>query len=153
MRLPRLSDDKMEKIHYDGERIGMLLSDIKKYSDDLEAMNIRTAEDLYDKRNFYAVSMILFSLLNRVFDLGSEVVMAQNLGIPTTYREIFTRLQKKGLISNELTKEMTGMVTYRNLLSHEYHGITEEKLFTLVKNVGHIRTFVQKMQEYIRNGK
>jgi uncharacterized protein YutE (UPF0331/DUF86 family) len=48
---------------------------------------------------------------------------------------------------------MTGMVTYRNLLSHEYHGITEEKLFTLVKNVGHIRTFVQKMQEYIRNGK
>jgi len=142
----------MEKIHYDVERRGMLLSDIKKYSDDLEDLNIRTVEDLHDKRNFYAVSMILFSLLNRVFDLGSEVVMAQNLGIPATEREIFTRLQKKGLITSELSKEMTGMVTYRNLLSHEYHGITEEKLYTLVKNVGHIRTFVHQMQECIRAG-
>jgi hypothetical protein len=26
--------------------------------------------------------MILFSLLNRVFDLGSEVAIAHNLGIP-----------------------------------------------------------------------
>lgn len=142
----------MEKIHYDVERMGMLLSDIKKYSDDLEDLNIRTVEDLHDKRNFYAVSMILFSLLNRVFDLGSEVVMAQNLGIPATEREIFTRLQKKGLITSELSKEMTGMVTYRNLLSHEYHGITEEKLYTLIKNVGHIRTFVHQMQECIRAG-
>jgi uncharacterized protein YutE (UPF0331/DUF86 family) len=142
----------MGKIQYDTERMGMLLSDIKKYFDDLEAMNIRSVEDLHDKRNFYAVSMILFSLLNRVFDLGSEVVMAQNLGIPATYREIFTRLKNKGMINNELSKEMTGMVTYRNLLSHEYHGITEEKLFTLVKNVGHIRTFVHRMQEQIRSG-
>lgn len=143
----------MEKIQYDVERMGSLLSDIRKYSDDLEAMNIRSVEDLHDKRNFYAVSMILFSLLNRVFDLGSEVVMTQNLGIPATYREIFTQLRKKGMISNELAQEMTGMVTYRNLLSHEYHGITEENLFTLVKNTGHIRTFVQTMQEYIRAGK
>jgi uncharacterized protein YutE (UPF0331/DUF86 family) len=96
--------------------------------------------------------MILFSLLNRVSDLGSEVVMTPHLGIPATYREIFTRLQKKGIISNELAKEMTGMVTYRNLLPHEYHGRTEEILFTLVKNAGHIRTFVQTMQEYIRTG-
>jgi uncharacterized protein YutE (UPF0331/DUF86 family) len=142
----------MGKIHYDVERMGILLSDIKKYFDDLEAMNIRSVEDLHDKRNFYAVSMILFSLLNRVFDLGSEVVMAQNLGIPATYREIFTRLQKKGIIDNELSKEMTGMVTCRNLLSHEYHGITEEELYTLVKNAGYIHTFVHRMQECIRAG-
>ena len=132
--------------------MGMLLSDIRKYSDDLEDLNIRSVEDLHDKRNFYAVSMILFSLLNRAFDLGSEVVMAQNLGIPGTYREIFTLLRKKGIITPELAQEMTGMVTYRNLLSHEYHGITEENLYTLVKNVGHIRTFVHRMQECIRTG-
>jgi uncharacterized protein YutE (UPF0331/DUF86 family) len=142
----------MEKIHYDVERMGMLLSDIRTYSDDLEDLNIQTVEDLQDKRNFYAVSMILFSLLNRVFDLGSEVVMAQNLGVPRAYREIFTLLQKKGIIDTELAHGMTGMVTYRNLLSHEYHGITEEKLYTLIKNIGHIKTFVHRMQECIRAG-
>jgi uncharacterized protein YutE (UPF0331/DUF86 family) len=143
----------MKDTPYDVERTGSLLSDIREYFDDLDAMDIRSVEDLHDKRNFYAVSMILFSLLNRVFDLGSEVVMAQNLGIPATYREIFTRLQKNGIINNELAHEMTVMVTYRNLLSHEYHGITDETLFTLVKNAGHIRLFVNRIQEYIRTGR
>jgi len=141
---------RMSDIQYDRERLGSLFSDIKKYFDDLEAMDVRSVEDLHDKRNFYAISMILFSLLNRVFDLGSEVIMAQNLGIPATYREIFTRLQKKGIIDHEISKEMTGMVTYRNLLSHEYHGITEEDLYTLVKKAGHIRTFVHRMQECVQ---
>jgi uncharacterized protein YutE (UPF0331/DUF86 family) len=141
---------RMSDIQYDRERLGSLFSDIKKYFDDQEAMDVRSVEDLHDKRNFYAISMILFSLLHRVFDLGSEVVMAQNLGIPATYREIFTRLQKKGIIDHEISKEMTGMVTYRNLLSHEYHGITEEDLYTLVKKAGHIRTFVHRMQECVQ---
>jgi predicted double-glycine peptidase len=42
----------MEKIQYDVERMGTLLSDIRKYSEDLDAMNIRSVEDLHDKRNF-----------------------------------------------------------------------------------------------------
>lgn len=141
---------RMSGIQYDRERMGSLFSDIRKYCDDLKAMDIRSVEDLHDKRNFYAVSMILFSLLNRVFDLGSEVVMAQNLGIPATYREIFTRLRKKGIIDDKLSKEMTGMVTYRNLLSHEYHGITEENLYTLIQKAGQIRTFVHRMQDCVR---
>jgi uncharacterized protein YutE (UPF0331/DUF86 family) len=47
---------------------------------------------------------------------------------------------------------MTGMVTNRNLLSHEYHGITEDNLYALVKNVDCIRTFVHQMQEKIGPG-
>lgn len=142
----------MKDVHFDVEIMGSLFSDIRKYFDDLESMNIRSVEDLHDKRNFYAVSMILFSLLNRVFDLGSEVGIAYNLGIPATYRDIFIQLQKNGIIDKELTKEMTGMVTYRNLLSHEYHGITEDSLYALVKNVGCIRRFVHRMQEIIGTG-
>jgi uncharacterized protein YutE (UPF0331/DUF86 family) len=42
--------------------------------------------------------MVLFSLLNRVFDLGSEMAIAHNLGIPGTYREIFVLLRKDGII-------------------------------------------------------
>jgi uncharacterized protein YutE (UPF0331/DUF86 family) len=42
--------------------------------------------------------MILFSLLNRVFDLGSEVAIAHNLGIPSKYREIFVLMRKNELI-------------------------------------------------------
>lgn len=86
------------------ERIGTICSDIQRYIRDLEDLNIRQIQDLNDKRNFYALSMILFSLLNRVFDLGSEVALSHNMGIPSTYREIFVLLQKNGFIEHPLAK-------------------------------------------------
>ena len=112
------------KIHYDIERIGTIFVDIQRYIQDLEDLKISQIQDFKDKRNFYAASMILFSLLNRVFDLGSEIVIAHNLGIPSTYREIFVLLRKNKCMDTDLATSMIGLVTYRNLLSHEYHGIT-----------------------------
>ena len=47
-------------VQYDIERIGSICSDIKRYLDDLDQLNIRKAADLSDKRNFYAVSMSSF---------------------------------------------------------------------------------------------
>jgi len=141
------------KISYNIERIGSILSDIQRYLRDLEELGIRGKEDLADKRTFYAASMILFSLLNRVFDLGNEVGIAHNLGIPSTYREIFTLLRKNGLISEDLSRDMVGLVTYRNLLSHEYHGIDEEKLFALIAKTSSIQAFTGQMQNIIRNSR
>ena len=140
-------------ILYDEERIGTILSDIQRYLNDLEGLGIHSVQDLYDKRNFYASSMVLFSLLYRVFDLGNEMAIAHNLGIPGTYREIFVLLQKSGFIENDLAHEMVGLVTYRNLLSHEYHGISEETLFNLTKKIASIRQFVGMMQDRIQHKK
>ncbi len=138
-------------ILYDEERIGTIFSDIQRYLMDLEDLGIHNVLDLHDKRNFYASSMILFSLLNRVFDLGSEMAIAHNLGIPGTYREIFVMLRKNGIIENDLAHEMIGLVTYRNLLSHEYHGITEETLYNLTKKIDSIRQFVGIMKVMIQH--
>jgi len=140
-------------ILYDEERIGTILSDIQRYLKDFEELGIHDVQDLEDKRNFYASSMVLFSLLNRVFDLGSEMAIAHNLGIPSTYREIFVLLQKDGIIGKDLAHEMVGLVTYRNLLSHEYQGISEEILFTLTKKIPDIRQFVGVMQDRIQHTK
>ena len=38
----------------------------------------------------------------------------------------------------------------RNLLSPEYHGITEEKLFSLIHQIATIREFVDVMQKKSR---
>ena len=85
-----------------------------------------------------------------MFDLGSEMAIAHNLGIPGTYREIFVMLRKDGMIENDLAHDMIGMVTYRNLLSHEYHGISDETLFELTKKIPRIRQFVNLMQDMIQ---
>jgi len=139
-----------DSIRYDLERIGTIFEDIRIYLQDLDSLHITKREDLCDKRNFYAASMILFSCLNRIIDLGNEIAMAHNLGIPSTYRDVFILLQRNGLIGDELAKELIGLVTYRNLLSHEYHGITNEKLFSLVQKIPTIREFTYGMQDIIK---
>ncbi len=48
---------------YDIERVGQICSDIRRYLKDLQDLNIIQVSDLEDKRNFYSVSMVLFSLL------------------------------------------------------------------------------------------
>jgi uncharacterized protein YutE (UPF0331/DUF86 family) len=46
---------------------------------------------------------------------------------------------------------MIGLVTYRNLLSHEYHGISEETLFNLTKKIASIRQFVGITKDMIQH--
>ena len=79
---------------YDLERITKIISEIEKYFKDLDEISIKGEDDLEDKRNFYACSMLIFSILNRVIDLGSEMVTANNFGIPVTYKDIFRLLAK-----------------------------------------------------------
>ena len=115
------------KPDYDTERISTILSDIERYQRDILELDISDISDLYDKRTFYAISMILFALLNRTIDLGNEIILARGFHVPSTYREIFTILEKEKVIEPDLAKAIGSLVLYRNLLSHEYHVAGAER--------------------------
>ena len=135
---------------YDIERIGKIISDIEKYLRDLEGLDIRGAKDLADKRNFYATSMVLLSILNRAIDLGEEIVMANNLGMPSTYKEIFRLLVKNNLINTNLGEGLSNLVFYRNLLSHEYYELTERDVFAVSKKINVVKKFAERTKELLR---
>jgi len=135
---------------YDLERIGKIISDIEKYLRDLEELDIKEAKDLADKRNFYAISMVLLSILNRAIDLGEEIVMANNLGMPSTYKEIFRLLVKNKLIDTNLGEGLSNLVFYRNLLSHEYYELTEKDVFDVSKRISIVKKFTRKTKELLR---
>ncbi len=132
---------------YDVERIGKIISDIGRYFRDLEELDIEKVEDLEDKKNFYAVSMVLFSILNRAIDMGDEIVMANNLGMPSTYKEIFRLLTKNKFIDKDIGEELSNLVFYRNLLSHEYYDLTEEDVFEVFRRIGIVKKFIEGMKE------
>lgn len=52
------------------------------------------------------------------------------------------------MIEHDLAKKIAGLVFYRNLLSHEYHGIDQEKIFFLIGKVPDILLFTQTIQHY-----
>jgi uncharacterized protein YutE (UPF0331/DUF86 family) len=128
-----------------------IISDIYRYPDDLERMELTDMHDLDDIKNFYAFSMILFTLINRVIDLGDEIVTSRNLGVPGTCREIFNLLERGKVIDKELASDLSNLVYQRNILAHEYHNLTEGDVFRTYRRVPVIRKFVERVKEDIKD--
>jgi uncharacterized protein YutE (UPF0331/DUF86 family) len=131
---------------YDVERLGKILSDIERYFSDLETLNVRTEKDLEDRRNFYSVSMVIFSIINRTINLGEEVVTANNLGTPSTYKDIFFLLRRAGIINEQMKTDLSELSSYRNLFSHEYQNLTEKDVYAALMKIGAVRDFVKRIK-------
>ncbi len=136
---------------YDRERLARLILDIGRYREDIDRLSLHSLEDLQDRRNFYALSMVLFSLLSALIGLGEEAVVGGNLGVASTYRQIFSLLEAHGWIDSPLFAQMSSLVSYRNRLAHEYGEITAEDLLQILARMEAVDIFVARVQEMVRS--
>ena len=136
--------------NFDLEKIGKALDDVERYLKDLKELNVKEEGDLEDKEKFYAASMITFSIMNRCIDLGNEVISAGNLGMPSSYRDIFEYLYRRKVVDKEVRDKMIKLVYYRNLIAHEYHRINEKEVLTLVNGIGISERFIRQIREFIK---
>ena len=127
---------------YDIERIAKIISDIERYLAEMQELGIRTPADLADRKNYHSLSMVMFTIINKTIDLGSEMVLANKLGVPSTYSEIFELLSRKKIITDKLRSELSKLVRYRNRISHEYFDLKEMELFSLCNEIGVVNEFV-----------
>lgn len=135
---------------YDLERLAKIISDLERYLKDLEELGINKVGDLSDKKNLYSLSMVIFSIINRTIDLADEIVIANNLGMPSTYKETFTLLAKNRYIDETLKDRMSNLVFYRNLVSHEYYDMTEKDLFNVMERINTVREFLDAVKNIIK---
>ena len=133
----------------DTERLASILTDIKKYTTELESYKIKSVGDLKDSKTFFAASMVAFQIINRVFDLCDDLINSKNIGIPSTYRDIFWLLEKAKIISRESREKIWCVMKYRNLLAHEYGEIKEGDLLFIVQNLETINAFVKQLKNKI----
>jgi uncharacterized protein YutE (UPF0331/DUF86 family) len=134
---------------FDKTRITKIVRDINRFLNDLDMMKVESIDNLKNKKDFYAVSMILFALINRTVDLGDEIVASLNIGMPSKYSDIFYLLRRNGHISRELTQNLIWLVDARNLLSHEYQDFDEKDIFDIMGKVQSIKEFVENMKNLI----
>jgi len=137
---------------YDREQVSKIISDIERYTKDLQELGISAREDLEDRRTLYALSMLLFTIINRALDLADEVIITNRLGMPQSYREVFDILRRRRFIDRKLADEMAALVFYRNMIAHQYDDLTDDDLYSLYERLGTILSFVDRMKEIIREG-
>ena len=130
----------------DKERMAVVISDIKQYMNDLDEIGISSKEDLNRKEFYYSASMIAFSVINRMIDLGELVVNGKKLGVPTSYKDIFTLLQKAEYITGNTSKQLGKLVYYRNMLAHEYQEYGAKEVYSILEELSVVESFVETMK-------
>lgn len=134
---------------YDLQRIGKIISDINKYSKELESYHL-TKEDLKDSKNYNASSMLVFAILNKLIDLGSEIISAENLGAPDSYQDIMIILSKAGVINKFQAEDMNRLIKKRNIFAHFYEDVSEKELFETIKEFKKVDDFLKTIKKRVK---
>lgn len=133
---------------YDFQRIGKIISDINKYLNELKSYNLKK-EDLSNSKNYRASSMLIFAILNKLIDLGGEIISAENLGAPNTYRDIMPALAKANIINKQQADKVDNLIKKRNIFAHFYEEISETELYKTIKEILEIEDFLKTIKKRI----
>ena len=135
---------------YDVNRIGRIISDIKKYQNELNSYGIKKVSDLKEGIKYHASAMLIFAILNRVLDLGNEILANESVGAPNTYLDIMPLLSKAGYINKEEADELNKIIEKRNVMAHFYYEINEKDLFKVINKLYLIDGFIQIVKKRIK---
>lgn len=91
-------------------------------------------ENLNDYRKMDMIVLNLQKACEAVLDLAVYIVSTRKLGLPQTKREAFILLEENNIIDSKMSKNMQGMVGFRNIAVHDYKEIDEEILKDVIEN-------------------
>lgn len=89
-------------------------------------------EDNIDIRG--AIERYLYLAIQSAIDLAEAIIAYKDFRKPTTMTEAFYILNEEGLISDDLTKKLTKIVGFRNIVAHDYEKIDYDIVFDILRN-------------------
>lgn len=134
---------------YNTERIGKAIADIEKYLVEITSYNIQNADDLEEGKVRHAAAMLIFAILNRISDIGSEIISVEKLGAPSRYADIMPILAKSGIINKEQASALNYIIEKRNVIAHFYGDVSARDLFSLIKKLSTVEQFLKTIKKRI----
>ena len=136
----------------DKEQISIMIKDIERYLSDLSEMDIQTKKDLEEKEKYYAMSMVIFAVMNRTIDIGNEILAGTpKAQTPGTYKDTFEILTQNKIISANTSNKMIKLMKYPNVIAHEYYTISVEEMYRLKNELHEVDIFVDEIKKYLKN--
>lgn len=93
-----------------------------------------TPSNLEDYRRNDAIVLNLQRACQAVMDIATYVVSTKALGMPHSNSDAFVILYQNHLISEEVLKNMKGMIGFRNIAVHAYREVDDEILQDVIEN-------------------
>ena len=74
-----------------------------------------------------------FVAIQSAMDMGNRIIATEGYRKPETYRDIFSVLEEKGLLTPELSNKLKDLAGFRNALVHFYWKFQRERLLKFLK--------------------
>lgn len=123
-------------------RLGELIRDLQQLAaGDRESF-------LADRRLQTMAERWLQLAVEACLDLANHLIATREWPTPTTYREAFSTLAAKGVLSAELAAKMESWAGLRNVLVHLYLNIDHRRLWaTLTEDLGDIEAYIAALTQ------
>jgi uncharacterized protein YutE (UPF0331/DUF86 family) len=69
-----------------------------------------------------------------VLDISNHIIADMRLNLPSDNKELFAMLAKHKIVSAALSRKLTSMAGFRNILVHEYLEIDRRRVYSALKN-------------------
>lgn len=123
------------------------ISSTKKYLKICYGLKGYSRDKIENDINIRAVvERYLYLVVQSTIDSAESLVSYKNLRKPTTASECFEILKEEGLINQELSKKLTNMTGFRNILAHDYQKINYDIVYDVLHNgLKDIEEFLEKI--------
>lgn len=134
---------------YDIDKINRVIDDINRFFIDLERIKL-DEKSIKDPTNLHGSAMLIFGIINRSIDLAEEILVKNDLPMPSAYNECFPALGKAGILDKNLSSELESLAKERGLFAHHYYDTKQNKVLKLSKDIYVVKQFIEKVKNIIR---
>lgn len=118
----------------DKERILIKIDELDSYLSDLLKIAPGNFEDFKRIEIKRSSERLLQLSIECVIDICKIIVSNLRLGLPSEENDLFDKMEKNCIISDELAGILKEMKGFRNILVHEYAVVDDEIVYSVVKN-------------------
>lgn len=117
----------------DKNKILSKIDELNQYLDELEKIkpqDYKEYENSIEKKR--ACERLLQISIESIIDICNILISSLKLGLPSDEEDMFKKLEKKKIITKNMTNILINMKGFRNILVHKYGTIQDELVFELL---------------------
>jgi uncharacterized protein YutE (UPF0331/DUF86 family) len=120
------------------------LQKIRRYAD------LPEDEFWQDERNIMAVKLLLIQAIEDAASICAHLLARLGGQAATGYPDCFEKLQQLGVVEAELSKRLTLMARFRNLLVHRYWEVDDQRVLQFARHdVADLEEFLRAVGEFL----
>ncbi|EJP6472619.1 DUF86 domain-containing protein [Clostridium sporogenes] len=107
-------------------------------------------ENLNDYTKQDSIILNIQRAVEACIDISMYIVSKEKLGIPQNSRDAFEVMNHNGLISDDLLKEIKGMIGFRNIAVHNYQKLNLNVIQKVIEeHLGDFEEFLYEVNRFL----